>query len=268
VINYGFYRSRYNDVDIYYRLTGKKNIILMFGGIVGNVGSTEYMFKDLLDSYDVIYPVFPITNKAIDYNFMDDNNIVNYIDKINAFLKSKKINTIHIVGWSFGGFTSYVFMKKYPHYTIQSKFIAEGLITPFSCVTSHMLINESLTKSFSRLSLHMQNKYYSAMVAYAFLFKLKNIRWVSYMLLNFRNVQWTNELLNTENTTLYFSKNDFLLPIDFHQHYINSFSNTTIVVDDGSHGYYFFSDKFKETLKNHFIKHKVKNIIRTNSCIF
>lgn len=131
-----------------------------------------------------------------------------------------------------------------------------------------MLINEPLLKSFDRLSKHMQNKYYSAMVAYAFLFKLKNIKWVSYMLLNFRNVQWTNESLNDGNTTLYFSKNDFLLPIDFHKHYIDSFSNATIVIDDGSHGYYFFSEKFKETLRNHFIKYKYKEIYRNHSCSF
>jgi pimeloyl-ACP methyl ester carboxylesterase len=268
VISYGFYREKLDDVDVYYRLTGKKNIMLMFGGIVGNVGSVQYMFEDFLDQYDIIYPVYPITNKPIDYNFNENNDIIDYVEKINMFLRSKKINMVHIIGWSFGGFTSNVFLKKYPHYIIQSKFIAEGLITPFSCVTSHMLINEPLTKSFNRLSLHMQNKYFSAMVAYAFLFKLKNIKWVSYMLLNFRNVQWTNESLNTDNTTLYFSKNDFLLPIDFHQHYIDSFSNATVVIDDGSHGYYFFSEKFKETLREHFTKYKFKEITRTNSCTF
>lgn len=268
VISYGFYREKIDDVDVYYRLTGKKNIMLMFGGIVGNVGSVQYMFEDFLDQYDIIYPVYPITNKPIDYNFNENNDMIDYVEKINRFLRSKKITMFHVVGWSFGGFTSNVFLKKYPHYTIHSKFIAEGLITPFSCVTSHMLINEPLSKSFDRLSRHMQNKYYSAMVAYAFLFKLKNIKWVSYMLLNFRNVQWTNESLNTNTTTLYFSKNDFLLPIDFHQHYINSFSNATVVIDNGSHGYYFFSEKFKETLRNHFSKYKFKEITRTRSCSF
>lgn len=268
VVSYGFYKEKIGDVDVYYRLTGKKNIMLLFGGIVGNVGSIQHMFKDFLDNYDIIYPVYPITNKPIDYNFSEDNDIIDYVEKINQFLKSKKINAIHVVGWSFGGFTSNIFLKKYPYYTIHSKFIAEGLITPFSCVTSHMLINEPLTKSFDRLSRHMQNKYYSAMVVYAFLFKLKNIKWASYMLLNFRNVQWTNESLNANNTTLYFSKNDFLLPIDFHQHYINSFSNATVVIDDGSHGYYFFSEKFRETLQNHFAKFKYREINRNNSCTF
>lgn len=268
VLNYGFYRARIDDVDVYYRLTGKPNIMLMFGGIVGNVGSCQCMFEEFLDDYDVIFPVYPITNKPIDYDFSENNDIIDYVDRINLFLKGKKINMVHIIGWSFGGFTSNVFLKRHPHYQIQSKFIAEGLITPFSCVTSHMLINEPLTKSFDRLSHHMQNKYYSAMVAYAFLFKLKNIKWVSYMLLNFRNVQWTNESLNTENTTLYFSKNDFLLPIDFHQHYIDSFSNASVVIDDGSHGYYFFSSVFKDTLRAHFAKYKFKGLTRTNSCSF
>lgn len=268
VMKYGFYKMTIDDVDIYYRLTGKNNIMLMFGGIVGNVGSVQYMFEDFIDDYDIIYPVYPITNKPIDHNFSENTDIVSYIEKINQFLRSKSINEIHVVGWSFGGFTSNIFLRKYPHYKVHSKFIAEGLITPFSCITSHMLINEPLTKSFDRLQQHMQNKYYSAMVAYAFLFKLKNIKWVSYMLLNFRNVQWTNELLNTCTTTLYFSKNDFLLPIDFHQYYLDSFSNATIVIDDGSHGYYFFSEKFKETLKDHFTKHKCNGIKKNNSCIF
>lgn len=268
VLNYGFYREKIDDVDIYYRLTGKKNIMLMFGGIVGNIGSVQHMFEDFLDQYDIIYPVYPITNLPIDYNFNTNNDMIDYVDKINRFLQSKKINMFHVVGWSFGGFTSNVFLKKYPHYIVHSKFIAEGLITPFSCVTSHMLINEPLVKSFDRLSRHMQNKYYSAMVAYAFLFKLKNIKWASYTLLNFRNVQWTNESLNTCNTTLYFSKNDFLLPIDFHQHYIDSFSNATVVIDNGSHGYYLFSEKFKETLRNHFLKYKFKEITRNHSCSF
>lgn len=254
ILKYSLQKFTENDVDIYYKLNGKKNIVLIFGGIIGNIGTISN-FVHLLDkNYDIIYPVFPITNKSIDYKFENPENITEYLDSINNFLKIHNIKTIHILGWSFGGLLSHNFILNFPDYVIKSQFIIEGLGVPFSCITSTMLINESFINSFTRISNHIENKYFFALFAYCIIFKLKSIQWTSYILTTFRNIVWDTNFLDNENVTLYFSRHDFLLPINLHKNYISSFTKANIIIEDGNHGFYLMSTQFYSSLKHHFEK--------------
>lgn len=255
VFKFGLNKYTKNDVDIYYKLTGKQNIVLIFGGIIGNIASIS-TFMDTLNDFDIIYPVFPITNKSIDHDFENITDIDDYLELIDEFMLLKNIYNIHVIGWSFGGLLSYNFISKYTSYNIVSQFIVEGLGIPFSCITSTMLINESFTNSLYRLISHVGSKYLISIMLYSLIFKIKSIQWTSYILTPFRNIVWTDNLWNRENVTMYFSKHDFLMPVDIHRSYIDSLENANKIIDNGNHGYYIMSDKFYNALMNHFNKYR------------
>jgi len=103
-----------NDAVIHYRDTGKGESIIFIHGSLEDYGN----WNSQLDSFSTSYRAISYSRR---YNFPNRNPrlLSNFspateAEDLRALIDSLKLDRVHLVGHSFGGFTALLFANKYP----------------------------------------------------------------------------------------------------------------------------------------------------------
>jgi pimeloyl-ACP methyl ester carboxylesterase len=125
--------------------------ILMFPGIMSSTSSMK-LFCDVFSNRTIIMPLIPITS-GYGTSHM---NIITFMDNIKSFLDSKKIKTIDMFGWSYGGAIATRFMATFTQYICKKVLLVEPVLSMISGITGTSLMRQNYFESLKLLCKDMR----------------------------------------------------------------------------------------------------------------
>lgn len=106
---------QYQNKNIYYRITGKGNPVVLLHGFGEDGNIWNGLMSGLQENYQLIVPDIPGSGNS---EMLEDKNgsIEEYAAVLMAILNKEKITQCCVIGHSMGGYIALAFAEKYPGY--------------------------------------------------------------------------------------------------------------------------------------------------------